>query len=187
VAERLSIQIGAPLTAVRTLRRDAAAQGHPAPDETAAESAQAALEAERAALAKARQAIERAATELTGLGDTIAQEAEANMTPLAVAIAEKILRQAVEAGQYDMKTIVRDALRSAPSRREVVVRMNPDDLARLENGEAAGKPLALGNVRLIADATVGRAECVVETAEGTVEARLQDQLEQVHQALAQPE
>ena len=187
MTERLAIQIAAPLTAARSIRRDADAQDHPAPNETAAESAQAALEAERAALAQARQALERAATELTGLRDTIAQEAEAKVAPLAVAIAEKILMQAVEAGQYDMETIVREALRSTPSRREIVVRMNPDDLARLENGEAAGKPLALGNVRLIADATVGRAECVVETAEGTVEARLQDQLEQVHQALAQPE
>ena len=181
--ERPTIQLHAPLTAARTVRGPAGADGAAA----AVEPARRALEAERDALAHAAQALQRAAAGLGELHDTITREAEAHVVELAVAIARKILCQAIEAGQYDVQPIVQEALRCAPSRREVVVRLNPEDLARIEKVQADGKADPLGSVRLAADPTLGRAECTVETAEGCVEARVEDQLEQVHQALAQPE
>jgi flagellar assembly protein FliH len=180
--ERPTIRLHAPLTDARTVPGPADAED--AGPDAAAEAARRALETERGALARAAQALERAAAGLSDLQDTIAREAEAHLAELAVAIARKVLKQAVDAGQYDVEAIVQEALRCAPSRREVVVRLNPEDLARIEKAGAEGKPLGLGGVRLAADPALGRAECAVDTAEGTVDVRLEDQLQEVRQALA---
>lgn len=180
--ERTTIRLHAPLTDARTVSRPAGAADAGA----SPEAVRRALEAERGGLAHAAQALERAAAALTDLQETIAHEAEAHLAALAVAIARKVLRQAVDAGQYDVEATVREALRCAPSRREVVVRLNPEDLARIEKAGSEGKPLGLGGVRLAADPALGRAECAVDTAEGTVDVRLEDQLQEVRQALAGP-
>jgi len=141
------------------------------------------LEAERAALAQARQALERAAARVAGLHDAILAECEDRLLDLAIDIARKVIAQEVRAGRHDIEPIVRQALRLAPPRREVVVHLNPDDLAAAEkagNGQAGG---ALAHLRLAADPSLGRGECIVETAEGTVEARIDDQLDHLRHTL----
>ena len=144
-----------------------------------------ALEAERLALARARQALEQAAAGVAGLEQKIFADAEDHLLDLAVEIAHKILMQEIQAGRHEIEPIVREALSRAPAKREVVVRLNPGDLARME--AASGSDEMPANVRLVSDPSIGPAECVVETAEGTVEARIEHELDQVKNTLKSPE
>lgn len=186
--QALKIGVRGPVMAVRVIRGPAAgdspAGGADAIDER---SMQIALEAERAELAQARRALEQAAARIGKLHEQVVADAEAHLPDLAIEIARNVLMQEIEAGRHDIEPIVRRALRSAPANREVVVRLHPEDLAQMEKAQAADSAAPAANVRLVADSGVGRAECVVETAEGTVEARIEDELEQVKQALKNPE
>ena len=146
------------------------------------------LEAERSALARACGALEQAAKRLHALGQEIRAEAEDHLLDLAVDIARKVIAQEIQTERCDIEPIVREALGRAPPRREVVVHLHPADLAALEKAGPEGvAPADLAHVRLSADPTLGRAECVVETAEGSVEARTEDRLAQVRAAMKLPE
>ncbi len=142
------------------------------------------LEAERKALAGAREALEAAAQRLHALQQEIRAEAEDHLLDLAVDIARKVIGQEIRADRCDIEPIVREALGHAPPRRETVVHLHPDDLAALEKaGPEGAAPPDLAHVRLAADPTLRRAECVVETAEGIIEARTEDRLAQVRAAM----
>jgi flagellar assembly protein FliH len=146
-----------------------------------------AIEKEKQDLALAREAFEAAAGELARLKDELVAETESHVLDLAVETAGRILHQEIQAGRYEIDAIVRDALRCAPAARDVVVRLHPADHAHLQ--ATAGEPESAPQcaVRLVPDPGLGRAECVVETAEGTMDARHESQLEQAHKALARDE
>ena len=101
------------------------------------------------------------------------RSAESQLVTLALDIAGKVLAQDIEDGRYRIEPIVREALRSIPSRRDIVVRLNPQDLSRWQ--EAGIAPFASG-VKLVADPSVRKAECLVECAEAVVSATVAESL-----------
>ena len=85
-----------------------------------------------------------------------------------------------------MRDIAEHALKAAkPGREAAVLRLHPDDLARLQ----AERPAWLtemgleAGIRAVGDATVGRHGCVVETALARLDARLEAQLDALERAL----
>ena len=101
---------------------------------------------------------------------------------LAVEIARKILVQKAKDGEYEIESIIAEALNNAPTRQDVVVRLNPADLAGLQQiQEQTNKNLA--GVKFVSDAGIGPAECVVETPKGKVESLIDEHLEQVTRVL----
>lgn len=103
---------------------------------------------------------------------------------LSVEIARKILMQKVEQGDYQIESIVREALMHAPSRQDIVVRLNPEDLTqclKAQQQDDAGGLLA--GVQLVADPGIGRAECVLESPKGIIKSLIDENLERVGKAL----
>ncbi|MBN2575821.1 MAG: hypothetical protein JXP73_14740 [Deltaproteobacteria bacterium] len=105
---------------------------------------------------------------------------------LARKMAERIVGRAIELDAGVMREIAAQALAAAkPGKTAVVLRVHPEDLAALEAkrggwlAEIAGK----ADVRVLADPGVGRFGCVVETAVGRLDARLQTQLDALEGAL----
>jgi flagellar biosynthesis/type III secretory pathway protein FliH len=111
--------------------------------------------------------------------------AEAELRSLAVRIAEKILGRELKLNADAVVDIVDQALRHAGEPKDVVLRVNPDDLAALERG----KPRLVERCRnaravaLRADERVARGGCVIETELGVVDARLSTQLDAIERAL----
>jgi len=161
MAQALHVDLPAAPAAVRLCGPD----GSPSAGDAEADASACArdLEAERTALARARQALEKAAARVAGLHDTVLAECEDRLLDLAIDVARKVIAQEVRAGRHDIEPIVEEALGLAPPKREVVVHLNPDDLA--------------------ADPSLGRGECIVETAEGAVEARIDDQLDHLRRTM----
>ena len=142
-------------------------------------------QAERAKLKQACQAARSAAEQLRRFQQGLLAEAEEQLVCLAVEIARKVLMQEIQAGRHEIDPIVAEALKHAPTRGEVVVHLNPEDYARCDSaGAPGGEPDAL---RFVADPNVPRAECVLETAEGTIESSVEQNLANVAEALRQPE
>ncbi|MCS6915157.1 MAG: FliH/SctL family protein [Myxococcales bacterium] len=113
------------------------------------------------------------------------QAAEADLRVLAVRIAERILGRELALHPDAVVDIAAEALAQAGGPREVLLRVHPDDLKALERG----RPRLLARcsqaqaVQLRADPAVPRGGCIVETELGTVDARLQVQLQAIERAL----
>jgi flagellar biosynthesis/type III secretory pathway protein FliH len=105
---------------------------------------------------------------------------------LARKMAEKIVGRAVELDPSIMGEIAGQALAASRARGgSVVLRVHPDDLAAVEQTRPnwSQRIAAAVDVHLLADDLVGRNGCVVETAVGRLDARLQTQLDALERAL----
>lgn len=110
---------------------------------------------------------------------------QGDLRTLAVRIAERILDRELTVNPDAIADIVAAALRQAGAPRDIVLRVHPDDLKALERGrprlvERAQRAQAL---QFRSDPSVGRGGCIVESELGTVDARLNVQLEAIERAL----
>jgi flagellar biosynthesis/type III secretory pathway protein FliH len=112
--------------------------------------------------------------------------ARENVLVLARRMAEKIVGRAVDVDPSLMGEMAGKALESCKvGGGSVVLRVHPEDIAAVEGARSRWCPqvTTAAKVCLIADASVGRSGCVVETPIGRLDARLQTQLEALERAL----
>jgi len=105
---------------------------------------------------------------------------------LARRMAERIVGRAVELSPELMGAIVAEALAASRAKAgTVVLRVHPQDLAAVERERPRwlARVAAAVDVRVVADPAIGRHGCVVETAVGRVDARLDKQLDALERAL----
>jgi len=88
------------------------------------------LELERQAegLAQLCKTIDRIATQLNDHYQETIAENRGEIAKLAVEIARRILKWKTDEGDYDIHAVVEEALKQAPTRQNLVVRVNPEDL-----------------------------------------------------------
>jgi type III secretion protein L len=120
--------------------------------------------------------------------DAMLARVEPAALTIAARMAEKIVGRAVDLDPTLMADIAAEAVAACRTRAGLVqLRVHPEDLAALA---AAREALAarLGGeaaLELVADESVGRYGCVVDTPVGRVDARLATQLEALRRALSQ--
>jgi flagellar biosynthesis/type III secretory pathway protein FliH len=105
---------------------------------------------------------------------------------LARKMAEKIIGRAVELDPSVMGEIAGQALAASRARGgAVVLRVHPDDLSAVDRARSqwSQRIVAAADVRVVADDSVGRHGCVVETPVGRLDARLQTQLDALERAM----
>ncbi|MBL7152237.1 MAG: hypothetical protein ISS79_00850 [Phycisphaerae bacterium] len=148
------------------------------------------LEAQKAAFSQVSQMLKEIAAKLKAFLDEAFAAHKEDIAKLSVEIARKILAQKVEDGDYEIESIVKEALNNAPVRQDVVVHLNPKDLSqyhKLQQAPGAGggdEPNAdLVGVKFVPDANIGPAECLLETPKGIIESMIDQHLEQVGKAL----
>ncbi len=139
-----------------------------------------------------------AAASLVGLLAAARAEAEnaalARVEPAVFAIAarmaEKIVGRAVALDPTIMASIAAEAVAACRTRGGVAqLRVHPDDLAAVAEARAALAEARGGEdaLEIVADESVGRHGCVVDTAVGRVDARLTTQLEALSRVLSSPD
>ena len=100
---------------------------------------------------------------------------------LSIEIARKVLMQKVQDGDYEVESIIKEALSKTPAHQDLVVHLNPQDLEQCQN--IIQDDAALSGLKFIADSNIGRAECLLETPEGSVVSSIDENLEQIAKAL----
>ena len=138
------------------------------------------LETQKLQYGKALEALETAAKKLQFVYERMIVEHRQAIAKLSIEIARKILSQKVKDGDYQIESIVQEVLNNAPAHQNIVVRLNPQDLAKCQQLQKDDSMLA--SVKLVADPGIGPAECVVETPKGKVESLIDGHLEQVAKA-----
>lgn len=105
--------------------------------------------------------------------------------PLATKMAEKIVGRAVSHDPEVMAEIAGAALEACRPRGDLVrLRLHPDDLAAVaDRREALARQAPTAALDFVADETVGRHGCVIETPRGRIDARLEVQLAALERAL----
>jgi flagellar assembly protein FliH len=117
--------------------------------------------------------------ELAGLRSTIIRQTERQMIQLALAIARRIVRREVTLDAELMIALARVALDRLEARTPATVRLNPEDAAlAAQSGEAFG-----AHVKIVADSTMARGGCAIESEFGAIDASVEAQLHEVSRAL----
>jgi flagellar biosynthesis/type III secretory pathway protein FliH len=102
---------------------------------------------------------------------------------LSVEIARKILMQKVENGDYEIESIVKEALSKAPANQDVIVHLNPEDLEKCKKAQQDEPGGVLSDIKLVSDPDIGRAECMLESPKGVIKSLIADSLERIGKAL----
>ncbi len=109
---------------------------------------------------------------------------EQDVLKLAVKVAEKIIGREVQQDENVRADIVLTALRQARQQEMLTVRVNANDLPLVE--KMRERIDAFGRARyldFVADQAVGEGGCLIESASGTIDARLETQLRVLENAL----
>ena len=143
-------------------------------------------QAKIAAFSQACQALNGVVSKLNQFCDRLFAEHREEIAKLSVEIARKILLQKVQNGDYEIESIVKEALKNAPTRQDVVAHLNPEDSRFISGCQKAQQDDARGTlagIKLISDPNIGRAECLLETPKGIIESLIDEQLQRVGEAL----
>jgi len=146
-----------------------------------ADGTRAAEEAYRAKLARIESLAAAVQRERTEFFDRI----EPELVRLAVAIAEKVIGRELELRPDVAVDMVRTAMKRLRDREALRVSVNPRDLDQVK---AARDDLvsAVDGVRkleVVEDRRVGPGGCVIESPNGTLDARIKTQIEEIEAAL----
>jgi flagellar biosynthesis/type III secretory pathway protein FliH len=104
---------------------------------------------------------------------------------LGVAIAARLVHEAIAADAYGIESLVRGAIERLHGKHAATVHLHPDDLALLER-RLGGDHVALHAdmpVQFRADANLGRGSCKVQAGDVSVWASLQKQLWEIRERL----
>ncbi|MHC4532626.1 MAG: FliH/SctL family protein [Planctomycetota bacterium] len=136
---------------------------------------------------KACQAINSVVTKLNQFYEQVFAEQKEEIAKLSVEIARKILMQKVEDGDYEIQSIVKEALNKAPTQQDIVVHLNPEDLAECQKALQNESDGTLTDVKFVSDSNIGRAECLLESPKGIVESMINEHLDRISKALKKAE
>ncbi|OHB76727.1 MAG: hypothetical protein A2Z25_20755 [Planctomycetes bacterium RBG_16_55_9] len=184
----IKINLSGPIRSARILDGYPAPAGHETADSQAGakEIPSPDLEAQKAIFSHACQALHNAAARLDEFCDKLFVEHREEIAGLSVEIARKVLVQKVEEGDYEIESVIKESLKNAPSRHNVVVHLNPEDYAQcrqaLQPGQD-GQDSAFAGVTFVPDPNIGRAECLLETPKGIIQSLIDENLERISQAL----
>lgn len=146
----------------------------------------------QSALADMQQTMQLTLKKAEGIIKTAEQEArqmiidaERQILEIALAVAGKVLAREIEDNPTTILPIVKEALEKVRDQDQIIIRVNPEDyemvlMAKRDLQLMVGRETA---VSVAVDNIVPRGGCVIDTALGTVDARLDTKLELVYKAI----
>ncbi|MFQ6034242.1 MAG: FliH/SctL family protein [Sedimentisphaerales bacterium] len=125
--------------------------------------------------------------ELNRFYEQVLTKHKEEIAKLSVEIARKVLMQKVQKSDYQIESIVKEALKNAPTRQQVLVHLNPQDLSACQKLQQNDPGSAFAGIKFIADPSIGRAECLLETPKGIIKSFIEQHLERISEALTKVE
>lgn len=113
------------------------------------------------------------------------RDAEPQIIAFVLEVAGRVVKDEARVNRDVVLSVVRNALRRVVDTENVRIRVNMEDLdtVRSSREELAALIESIRNVEIVADRRVDPGGCVVETAAGTIDAKLDTQIEEVAGAL----
>lgn len=194
MVQTLTIQLEKPITSAKFLDESACAISMKSSDfaqdirrENAEQTSSQSSEAQKNEFLQAFQAINSVAAKLNQFYEKIFSEQKEEIVKLSVEIARKVLMQKVKDGDYKIESIVKEALNNAPTKQDIIVHLNPEDLMECQKALQEEPDGALKDVKLVSNSNIGRAECQLESPKGIVESLINENLDRISKALKKAE
>ena len=190
MSQALTVNLNGPITSARFLddhaQSDSIQSACPGTEESDADTTQILkqdLEAQKAVYLQACEALNNVIAKLNQFYDKLYPKYSEEIARLSVEIARKILMQKVENGDYEIESIIKEAIKNTPGGQEVVVHLNPEDIEKCRKAQQIEPGGILTGIKLIPDPNVGRAECLLESPKGIIKSMINDSLERICKAL----
>jgi flagellar assembly protein FliH len=138
------------------------------------------LAAERG-LAHVFKALREGADALAALRDKVLRGSEVDMLKLSIMVARKIILQEVKLDRQILANIIAATLSCCSEQEKVTIRLNPEDYRVVMSDQQlflSGK-VDDSRIALASDDSIKLGGCMVETPTGTVDSRIEAQLEEV--------
>lgn len=114
----------------------------------------------------------------------LAEQARADALEIGFQVAKRILELEVTTSPEPLFALVKSAVRRVGDAKTLVVKLHPEDADRVQSAEGKAKTgLSLLQVEIVADGTLARGDCVVQTESATVDGRLSTRLDEVQRGL----
>ena len=169
-AERIIAEAQA---AAKQVKEDARARGMA--------EARAAVEEELALMVEPlRQLLAQTVEEVSSLRPSIVERAERDMVKLAIEIAKKVVHREVTIDNDVALTLARVALGRIHNRAQARVHLHPDDFAYV--AKHLDRLTTGSSLELVEDRAVSRGGCLVETEMGDMDARIEQQFEELERS-----
>ncbi len=190
----LTVSLDKPITSAEFIDESAVGIGGRVPGLAQANSAANAVqnsaqnsEAQENTFSQTCQAINGVVTKLNQFYEKVFAEQKEEIAKLSVEIARKVLMQKVEDGDYEIQSIIKEALNSAPTKQDIVVHLNPEDLTECQKALQNEPDGTLADIKFVSDSNIGRAECLLESPKGIVESLINEHLDRISKALKKAE
>jgi flagellar assembly protein FliH len=114
-------------------------------------------------------------------------EMEPRIIEMVFALSAQVIKQEIEVNREIALSVVRNALRRVTDSTSLRIRVHADDLETVRTNRADLLTLVDGanHVEIIEDRRVGAGGCILETSAGSIDARIETQLETLSDALGQ--
>jgi flagellar assembly protein FliH len=112
---------------------------------------------------------------------------EREIVELVLAVAEKVIHRTIRSDDAAIKGTVLSALKLAAEKSKATLRVNPEDVDYVEElrPEFFAAVKELKALTVTSDPSITRGGCLLESPYGDVDARIETQLEKIHQCLEQ--
>lgn len=127
-----------------------------------------------------RERLTRSLEDLNGLRAQITATAERELVRLALEIARKVVHREVTIDPEIVMTLARIGLSRAHNRVTASVRLHPDDLEYVNSHRR--RLNTTHAIDLVEDRSVTRGGCLIHTEMGDVDARIEQQFEEIERA-----
>ncbi len=194
MSQTLTVHFEKPIASAKILDNDVGTVedklpggGGVAPSASAGQALTQEAEAQKTALLQACQALNAVIAKLNEFCDKVFVEHKEEIAKLSVEIARKVLMQKIENGDYEIESIIKEALKNAPTRDDIVVHLNPEDLTQYQKAQQDEPDGDLAGIKFVSDSKIGRAECLLESPKGVITSLIDEHLERVSKALQKAE
>lgn len=141
----------------------------------------------RAALEAPIAALQAALANLTAAEARWIHTLEENIAALAVGVAQHLVAREVEADPAVVRTLVQQAVAAFPIDQPLTIRVNPDDVAVIQEATQPATPTApaLREIRVTGDSHIVRGGALIEGRERIIDGRVDTGLERIFRAISQ--
>lgn len=185
MAQTHTIHLAHPIRRLRVVDApsEAVAVGQPSEACDPEKQASDAAKSQRRQLAQLCETLNDITGKLSDFYQETITRSRGDIARLAVEIARKILKWKTDQGDYDIQTIVEETLKRTPTRQNIVIRLNPEDLPLCQKLQQESPDTPFAALDFVGDWGIGRANCLIETPKGIVKSSVDECLERIGRAL----
>lgn len=120
--------------------------------------------------------------ELGKLRSSLYAQVEREVVKLAVEVAKKIVHREIQVDKDIIQTLVRVALSHVAEKSAVTVHLSPADYSYLLEQRAELSQSEGRDISLLADKSIERGGCLIQTECGDIDARIEEKFKEVEHA-----